>query len=441
MITALRKKLPAGLAALLILGLAATLAAPAVAAKKKPKPAKGVNINRAEARLTISDFSTADEMAAAILVVEPESFRAIHIRGQVALLENRLDEAETLLKAAIEIRPTHRKARQQLAQTYYRQDRFQEASVLSASLGEKAKAAKLIGLADVRPYASQQTSIRLPFVQTDPLPVVRVRINGSEPAAFIIDTGASEIVVDTEWAAEIGIESLGSTKGTFAGGRRADVGHGIARSVGLGEMILSDVPVQLLDTTPFSAVAPGEEIRGVLGTVLFYHFRTTLDYPSGELRLEPRSPEQPRSPEPPRSPEEGDDSIRIPFWLGGDHLVVARGRAGDSDPLMFLVDTGLAELAFTCPQSTIDEAGIDLPEGSAGQGVGGGGSVDIVPFLLERLSLGEAERSNLPGVFGPFPKTLEHSAGFRIAGIISHGFLRPWAVTFDFDSMELILRP
>lgn len=404
-----------------------------VRGQKKPKPAKGANINRAEARFAIGNFSDADKLAAAVLEAEPENFRAVLLRGQVALLGNRLDEAQSWLEQALEIRPTHHETRQDLAQTYYRQDRFAQAAVLLASIGQKAKAAKLASFGDRPPYRSQgpdATAPRttVPFVQTDPLPVVRVRVNGSEPAAFIIDTGASEILIDTEWAAEIGVQSLGLSRGRFGGDRRASVGHGRAESVQLGELVLHDVPVQLLDTTPFSAVAPGEEIRGVLGTVLFYHFLTTIDYPAGHLRLEPRRP------------DEGDDGIRIPFWLGGDHYIVALGRANDADPLLFFVDTGLAGLAFTCPQTTIMQASIELIPEAAGQGVGGGGSVPVVPFMLETLSLGEVERHNLPGVFGAFPESLEHGAGFRIGGLISHGFLRPWAVTFDFDSMQLVLR-
>jgi hypothetical protein len=36
---------------------------------------------------------------------------------------------------------------------------------------------------------------------------------------------------------------------------------------------------------------------------------------------------------------------------------------------------------------------------------------------------------------------MEHSQGFRIAGVISHGFFKRYALTFDFDSMTLCLEP
>jgi len=46
----------------------------------------------------------------------------------------------------------------------------------------------------------------------------------------------------------------------------------------------------------------------------------------------------------------------------------------------------------------------------------------------------------LIGVYGAFPPSLESSLGFDVGGIISHQFFRPYAVTFDFRNMQLILR-
>jgi predicted aspartyl protease len=403
--------------------------------KKAPKPAKGASMNLAEARFALGEFADADEIAARVLEATPDSFRGLLLRGRLALLENRIGEAETWLERALELSPTHRATQELLAEARYRQDRFPESAVLLAKLGQEAKAAKLASIGDRRPYRSEGDRAVLAFEQTDPLPVVLVSVNSSDPAAFLIDTGGAEIILDTEWAAELGIDDVGITKGTFGGDRQADVHHGVASTVGLGGMILHDVPVAMLDTSPFSRVAPGMEVRGILGTVLFYHFLTTLDYPAGELRLEPRrGGERPAASEP-----KGDGPIRVPFWLGGDHYILARGRANDSESMLFLVDTGLAGLAFTCPRSTVEEAGIELVEQAAGSGVGGGGKVSIVPFMLHRLSLGEASRESLPGVFGPFPESLEHQAGFRIGGLVSHAFLRPWRVTFDFDAMEIVL--
>ena len=41
------------------------------------------------------------------------------------------------------------------------------------------------------------------------------------------------------------------------------------------------------------------------------------------------------------------------------------------------------------------------------------------------------------GFFGAFPDVWRDSAGFRIDGIVSHGFLRCYASTLDFDTMTM----
>lgn len=416
----------------LALALATGLALVALSAALAKGP-KQVNINRAEASFGLGQFGEADEMAGIVLDGEPQSFRALGLRGHVAVLENRLDEAEQFLQQALAVRPTHRETLALLAEAYYRRDRFAEAAPLLESIGEEAKAAKLMAFEERKPYRARGDRAVLPFLQTDPLPVVELSINGSEPAAFILDTGGGELILDREWAAELGVESVGTSRGTFGGDQRALVDHGAVGAVALGDLVLRNVPVQMLDTSPFSRVAPEHEIRGILGTVLLYHFRPTIDYPGGRLVLEPRVPESGEASEDP------EGTVRVPFWLAGDHLIVARGRVNDADPLLFLVDTGLAGAAFTCPKSTLTEAGVELVPQAAGSGVGGGGEVTVVPFLLERLSLGEIERTQMPGLFGPFPESFEHGKGFRIGGLVSHAFFRPFAVTIDFDAMEIVV--
>jgi hypothetical protein len=94
--------------------------------------------------------------------------------------------------------------------------------------------------------------------------------------------------------------------------------------------------------------------------------------------------------------------------------------------LLLFVDTGLAG------------GGVTLAD-QAGEGVGGGGQMRVVPFMVEKLSLGESAERNARGLFaGPFP--LEDFFGFRIGGQIAHGFFRSYAVTFDFTGLRLLLK-
>jgi hypothetical protein len=128
------------------------------------------------------------------------------------------------------------------------------------------------------------------------------------------------------------------------------------------------------------------------------------------------------------------------MWLGGDHYVVTRGRLGSGPEALWFVDTGLAGAGVTVPPSTLQAAGIAVPDTSTGStGVGGGGAMKYQMFPVEDFRLGPASSGRLIGIFGAFPPTLEHAFGYRIAGIISHAFFRSWRVTFDFDAMQLVL--
>ena len=56
------------------------------------------------------------------------------------------------------------------------------------------------------------------------------------------------------------------------------------------------------------------------------------------------------------------------------------------------------------------------------------------------LTLGEAKELSVQGLHGAIPPGSEKRFGFRMGGLISHGFFRPYAVTFDFLSMTLYLK-
>jgi hypothetical protein len=124
--------------------------------------------------------------------------------------------------------------------------------------------------------------------------------------------------------------------------------------------------------------------------------------------------------------------------MAGDHIMVARGTVNGSRPLMFFVDTGLAGGGFTGTDWLVHEANIQLSEDSF-EGIGGGGKVMVKSAVLKEVTLGDAKEKEVTGLFGAMPPDFGEKFGFRIAGIISHGFFRPYKLTFDFTTMNLIL--
>lgn len=384
-------------------------------------------------------FAEAEKICSELIAREPKNYQAVILGSRIALLANDINQAQKLLTKAIELNPQDSTPKTLLAEAYYRRDNFQRAAALLASAGRHSKARKLESFKGTSPYRveGEAQSTRLKFIHTDPLPLVQVRVNGGDEVNFLIDTGGGEVIIDAEFAKQIGATQFGTERWTFGGDQKADMGEGKVESLTLGDFIVKNVPVNILSTRRFSAAARGKRVDGIIGTVLLYHFISTLDYVNGELILRRRTEGNLRQV---AREVKTDSHIVIPFWLAGDHLMVAWGKVNNSKPVLFYVDTGLAGMGFTGPQSVIDEAGIKLPVGAEAEGVGGGGKVKIIPFRVEELYLGDAKEKNIGAVFGPFPASLESKDGFRIAGIISHQFFRPYALTMDFTNMKLYLK-
>lgn len=353
--------------------------------------------------------------------------------GRVALLTNRLDRAALALSAALETGPRDPVAAL-LAETFYRSDEFEEAARWFHRSGREAMARKLESFAGDRPYAvhpNRTATVRM--LQVDPLPVVRARVNDRADGNLLLDTGGSELYLDSEFAERVHANRFGDEEGTFAGGRRASFGHGRIDSVRLGGVDIRNVPVHIVPLRHLGGIAGRRRIHGIIGTVFLYHFRPTLDYLGARLVLDPPAHRSAR-----RRVGRAHRVIPVPFGLDRDHFIVARGST-NGKPTVFFVDSGLAGGGFTCPASTLREAGIPMPVGRAIEGQGGGGAVPARRFVVDRLDLGRARQERVVGWYGLFPPFLEHEFGYRMGGLLSHDFLRHYRLTLDFAAMRLYL--
>jgi hypothetical protein len=119
--------------------------------------------------------------------------------------------------------------------------------------------------------------------------------------------------------------------------------------------------------------------------------------------------------------------------------MVGWGRVETIPPALLFVDTGLAGAGVKLAEPVIKQAGIKLEEDKAFEGAGGGGKLKIVPYTVRRLSFGDLQEDNVAGLYdGPFP--WENMFGFHLAGMVGHDFFKPYAVTFDFQTMQIVLQ-
>ena len=392
-------------------------------------------------------FDAAGKHYSKIVAQNPKDHSAILQLGRIALLSNRLDEAQKWLEKALVLQPDDTDAKVMLAEVFYRRDDFQKAAAslngvdvsnnkLIIQQYPTLNVAKLESFKGEKPYDLQGNgeSTRLKFVRTEPLPIVNVRVNGGDEVTFFIDTGGSEVALDTDFAKELGVPQFGAVQGTFSGGQHQEVKLGRIESLTVGDWTVKNLPVGMLPLRQLSEGLGVKQINGIIGTTLFYHFLTTMDYPRGELVLRRKTAKNLEDFK--KSPGK---KVAVPIWMASDHFMVGWGRVETLPPTLLFVDTGLVGAGVKLAESVIKEAGIKLEQNKASEGAGGGGSLKIVPYTVHQLSFGDIKEDNVPGLYdGPFP--WEYTFGFHLAGMVGHDFFKPYAVTFDFQNMEMFLQ-
>ena len=125
------------------------------------------------------------------------------------------------------------------------------------------------------------------------------------------------------------------------------------------------------------------------------------------------------------------------MWLFGDHFILARAKMNDGPERLFNIDTGGAGVGVMPSPASMADSKVKLDTAHSGEGQGGGGSVKVIPFTAT-VQLASIKRDDVPGLYTPdgnqyglFP--------FDIGGSLSHQFFRPYALTFDFVAMKLVV--
>jgi hypothetical protein len=388
------KRLPVVLAA----GAATLALISAAAGQPTPIPPQGP--------LAVGDVVGAGRAYEAALKASPSDPAATAGLAQVRLFENRNDDAAALAQKVLTAKPDDPAARQILTVAQVRKARF--------------------GRDRYRMAAPPSAEVTIPFVATDPLPVVQVAVGGRQ-VNFLIDTGAPDLSVSADLAQALGLKIESGGEGVFAGGVRATVQRTLVPQFEIGGIKIANIPANVGRQRP---PIPGQ-IDGIVGTGLFMHFLTTLDYCQGRLVLRPRS----ASAEFERTAAKAGANI-VPMWLNGDHIMMARGRLGRAAEGMFVIDTGLAGGGIMASKAVLDEAGIAIDPANARTGMGGGGPVSFIPFRAG-ATLGSMTVEDVQGIYTPSGNPFD-TGPVKVSGVLSHGFFRHSRLTFDFDAMKLI---
>ena len=384
------------------------------------------------------------------LVDSPEApTEALMLMGDLEYLLGNYDVAEEYLQRAVESAADDVRA-QIMAQikllfVYYQTNQYAKSYDLLKGFedGIVLPTWDLMKAFEEPPYqvewnGSVETGI--PFVFTDPLPLLPVEIN-SEPIWVIIDTGGDAFVLDEEIAASLGIEPVTTFMGTGAGGLQMEISMGRAETLKIGDVTIYSVPVMMTATQRWSDVYEGDyTLGGIITTGVLKQFLSTIDYVNGQLIQRPRTEEGKRALE---RELEGQAVSEVPFTLALTHMMMARGKLNDQENLNFFVDSGLVDdegAGFIAPIQTLNYVGIPVPETSVDEdsvgGLGGSGYATGY-FLIEELGLGSLIQKDLLGDYGTLTAdSYWNPVGVIQDGLISHNFLRQYdSWTLDFTDM------
>lgn len=362
-----------------------------------------------DALFAAGDFAGAETAYEAAVRASPKDAAALAGLARIRLLQRREDEAAKLAGEALAIDPMNPAA---------------QATVRQAGMRKAAFAPDVFRISGLDKEAA------IPFAVTDPLPVVQVTFPGGRQSFFLIDTGAPDIVLDEDFAKEMGLEITAGGTGIFAGGRQAAVQRTRVPELQLGPVTIKDVPAAVLHTRRLQ-LYPGHTLDGIIGTGLLMHFLSTLDYCGGRLVLRQASGSAAFE----REAAKGGANI-VPMWLAADHFIYARGRLEQGHEGLFMIDTGMAGGGLGATKATLDDAGVAIDPSRQGVGVGGGGPVPVIPFRAG-ATLGALTVGDVQGMYSPDGDQFSRLP-YRVSGTISHGFFRKTRLTFDFQAMKLV---
>jgi len=256
----------------------------------------------------------------------------------------------------------------------------------------------------------------------DLMPAVEVELNGT-PLVAHLDTGGDFIVMAPGRARELGVQTHLVGSGV-ANNQRTPVSRGLADSLVLGDAHFTHVPVATVESLTGQL-----EALVILGTRVLSRFLMTWDNDQGRLILTARNADVARS----QHLTAHAAGLRgVDFYLHSDHYLWVHGTVAGHDALMFL-DTGLVTLdpsghqpAGGIPAAVLDAWGVAHTDGFTG------------PLSV---SVGSANRE--VSSFSVFPdrRNLSRLENTGPDILLSHGFLKHFVWTLDFDDYRLYLKP
>ena len=271
--------------------------------------------------------------------------------------------------------------------------------------------------------AQPQSSHRIPFQLNGNRIALDVRVNGSGPLSFVLDTGASATILDTDQAERLGLR----LEGIRDANAPADLRRANGVSLSLPGVDLGDQAILVRDLDSAQLLHSGRHLHGVLGYDFFRQFVVQIDYVAKALTLSD-----------PKTYEYRGTGESIPLQLFRVPFALAKITTVGTDAVerLLFIDSGSnATVNYETeevPSKTIEQEQVDLSNNittTITATFGRAKSVQLGSFVVADPVVGLQHEFTIPGL----PRTTK--------GIVGGGLLRRFRVIFDYDHKRMILEP
>lgn len=255
------------------------------------------------------------------------------------------------------------------------------------------------------------------------LPLVEIELGGVEVMAMI-DTGATDVILDDELAAQIKVPIRSRTPVNQQGD---EIGHGQVESLTVGDITVKNVPVDIFSTATIAAMSGSQNkvARAVLGVRFLELFQVTVDPQASTLTLIDGTKKKCS-----KAMGAQRNGPSTPFWVHETHFIYVPAKLNGAEGL-FLLNTGMQGVDLAATTKAYGRSGIGAPPLRRGE---------PAVVKVEEVHLGDFRATNLRAAYGYFEQS-KSSDEFRIDGMLGLGVFAKSRWTLDFAERKLYLDP
>ena len=363
------------------------------------------------------------------LALRPADDGARASLGKLALFDDRLSEAESLLAGVQD----DAGALHDLLAARVRRGEYAAAAEMAGDVDQEGRTALLERMAEGPIYqvTAGPDRIDLPWTRAYPVPLVRVKLNG-QSVLMALDTGSSDLLIDESAARRYRVDRVPGQRIEFWSGSRVAVRNAMAQRLEIGAFRIERLPAGTLSLRKWSIeVNPqSEPAVGVIGLNLMRRFTPTMDFKNQRLEL--------RRPGVRFAAAEG--AARVPFQIWGENELTVYGSLAGSRKMAMVVQSGVPYCGVGAPAEVFDEIGVKAGAMSrlvkgAGQWLQGRPWASVT---VPTVTLGPVVRDKVPGWLGALDSGELWRHGVRRDALLSSDFFRGRRVTIDWSAHELV---